>query len=118
SQENEINGFTKAIYSGFTTVEIVNIISNYVIENHNLSGLYHVSSDSISKYDLLNIMKKVYKKDIKINADDNFTLDRSLNSDKFKKITGYKAPDWNTMLQAMHDHVMSDECYKNKPFRK
>ncbi|MDX1810297.1 MAG: SDR family oxidoreductase, partial [Sulfurospirillaceae bacterium] len=46
SQENEINGFTKAIYSGFTTVEIVNIISNYVIENHNLSGLYHVSSDS------------------------------------------------------------------------
>lgn len=26
SQENEINGFTKAIYSGFPTIEIVNIM--------------------------------------------------------------------------------------------
>ncbi len=33
SQENEINGFTKAIYSGFPTIEIVNIISNYVIKS-------------------------------------------------------------------------------------
>lgn len=52
SQENEINGFTKAIYSGFPTIEMVNIISNYVIPNKDLTGLYHVSSDAISKYDL------------------------------------------------------------------
>ena len=34
SQENEINGFP--------TIEMVNIISNYVIPNKELSGLYRV----------------------------------------------------------------------------
>jgi len=118
SQKDEINGYTKAIYSGFPTYEMVNIITNYVISNKELSGLYHVSSDPISKYDLLKIMKDVYKKDIKINSYDDFILDRSLNSNKFQSMTGYKAPSWKSMLSDMYNHVMSDDCYKNKSFRK
>ena len=118
SQKDEINGFTKAIYSGFPTYEMVNIITNYVIPNSNLSGLYHVSSDAISKYDLLQIMKDVYKKDIKINPYNDFILDRSLDSSKFMNATGYKAPSWKVMLSDMHNHVMNDNCYKNKSFRK
>ena len=118
SQENETNGFTKAMYSGFPTIEIVNIISNYVIPNKELSGLYHVSCDAISKYDLLNIMKDVYKKDIKINTFDSFVLDRSMNSDKFKKISGYKSPSWKQLVENMYNHVMNEDCYKNKFFRK
>lgn len=118
SQENEINGFTKAIYSGFPTIEMVNIISNYVIPNKDLTGLYHVSSDAISKYDLLNIMKKIYQKDIKINAFDDFVLDRSMNSDRFKYATGYKSPSWEKLVEDMYQHVISDDCYKNKFFRK
>ena len=101
-----------------STIEIVNIISNYVIPNKELSGLYHVSSDAISKYDLLNIMKDVYKKDIKINTFDSFVLDRSMNSDKFKKISGYKSPSWKQLVENMYNHVMNEDCYKNKFFRK
>ena len=48
SQEKEVNGFTNAIYSGFSTYEMVNIISNYVIPNKHLSGIYHVSSNYIT----------------------------------------------------------------------
>jgi dTDP-4-dehydrorhamnose reductase len=118
AQEGEINGFTKAIYSGFPTYEMVNILTNYVIPNENLSGLYQVSSDPISKYDLLEIMKDVYKKDIIINKYDDFILNRSLNSSRFKAATGYQAPDWKTMLTDMYNHVMSEECYKNKSFRR
>jgi dTDP-4-dehydrorhamnose reductase len=117
SQKDEINGYTKAIYSGFPTYEMVNIIMNYVIPKADLSGLYHVSSEAISKYDLLCIMKDVYKKDIQINPYDDFILDRSLNSDKFMTLTGYKAPSWKSMLSDMYKHVMSDACYKNKSFR-
>lgn len=118
SQKDEINGFTKAIYSGFPTHEMVNIITNYVIPNENLSGLYHVSSDAISKYDLLKIMKDIYKKDIKINPYDDFVLDRSLDSLKFKSLTGYKSPEWRKMLSDMYNYVMTEDCYKNKSFRK
>jgi len=117
-QEKDIKGYTKAIYSGFSTIEMVNIISNYVIPNENLSGLYHVSSEPISKYDLLNIMKKVYKKDIDIHSYDDFVLDRSLNSEKFKKVTGYQPPNWENMISDMYDYVMTNSCYKNKSFRK
>lgn len=118
SQKSEINGFIKAIYSGFPTYEMVNIITRYVIPNESLSGLYHVSSEAIPKYDLLQIMKDVYKKEITINPYHDFVLDRSLESSKFMKATGYKAPSWNRMLSDMHDHVMNDACYKNKSFRK
>ena len=118
SQEGEINGYTKAIYSGFTTYEMANIIMNYVIPNGKLSGLYHVSSTAISKYELLQIIKKVYKKDITINAYNDFILDRSLNSAKFMRITGYKAPSWGSMIEDMHNNVMSEDCYKNKSFRR
>ena len=96
---------------------MVNIISNYVIPDKTLNGLYQVSSDPISKYDLLNIIKDVYQKDIQINKYDDFILDRSLDSTKFKNITGYKSPDWRTMLIDMYKHVMSEDCYKNKSFR-
>ena len=88
------------------------------IPNKDLSGLYHVSSDAISKYDLLNIMKKIYQKDIKINAFDDFVLDRSMNSDRFKYATGYKSPSWKKLVEDMYQHVISDDCYKNKFFRK
>lgn len=118
SQQNDVNGFTKAMYSGFPTIEIVNIISNYVIPNKNLTGLYHVSSDPISKFDLLNILKEIYKKDININPFSDFVLDRSMNSDKFRIATGYVVPSWNQLIENMYNHVMNDECYKNKFFRK
>lgn len=118
SQTGMTKGFTKAIYTGFTTIEMVKIITDYVIPNEELSGLYQVSSDPISKYDLLNIIKKVYKKEISIDAFDDFAMDRSLNSEKFQKITGYKAPTWETMVHNMYTHFMQDDCYINKLYRK
>lgn len=117
SQEKEVNGYVNAIYSGFPTLEIVNIISNYVIPAKQLSGLYHISSEPISKYNLLSIIKKVYEKDIQINPYENFVIDRSMKSEKFKKVTGYNPPSWEKMIEDMHTHVMHDECYKNKFFR-
>lgn len=118
SQEEAIRGFTKAIYSGFPTIELVKIITNYVIPNKNLSGLYHVSSNPVSKYDLLKIMKNVYKKDIMIEAFDDFHMDRSMNSENFQNITGYTSPSWETMIQEMFDHFTTEECYNGKSYRK
>lgn len=117
-QKESVNGYTKAIYSGFTTNEMVNIISNYVIPNEQLSGLYHVSSEAVSKYELLKNVNRIYKKAIEINPYDDFILDRSLNSDKFKTITGYQAPNWDEMIAHMYEYVMNNDCYKNKSFRK
>tara|TARA_B100000242_G_scaffold3345_1_gene1993 strand:+ start:10352 stop:11203 length:852 start_codon:yes stop_codon:yes gene_type:complete len=101
SQNDEIEGFTQAIFSGLTTLELSEVIYRILKDFTNLCGIYHISSTPISKYDLLNLVKKIYKKDIKINSSKKIKIDRSLNSKKFQKKTGIKVSDWETMIKSM-----------------
>lgn len=101
SQEGKVRGFTRAIYTGFPTVEIVNIIAQHVIPNKELTGLYQVSSTPISKYDLLRLVAERYGKQIEIEPDDEFHCDRSLDSSSFRKMTGYMPPSWPEMIKEM-----------------
>ena len=48
--------------------------------NRKLSGLIHLFSEKISKFDLLNIAKGVYGKNIKINPDASIRSDRTLST--------------------------------------
>lgn len=102
SQQENVKGYSKAIFSGLPTVEIASIIRDYVIPNSDLSGLYHVSADPISKYDLLQLVAKEYKHQIKIELDDTFVIDRSLNSTRFREATGYQPPSWGELVKKMH----------------
>ena len=102
SQASRVNGFTNAIYTGLPTVEIADIIADYIIPDKNLSGLYHVSSNPISKYELLNIVSDIYGKKIKINPYDDYFDNKSLISEKFRKITGYQPPDWDVLIGKMY----------------
>ena len=112
SQTNPVNGYTKAIYSGFPTVEFVRILEKYVIPDDRLSGLYQVSSEPISKYDLLNAVAGEYGKQIQIKPYDDFVLDRSLDSSRFRNITGYSPPSWQELVAAMHqDYIENKDDY-------
>lgn len=100
-QEKEVKGYRKVIYSGLTTNELAKVISDYIIPNDKLSGIYHVSAEPINKYALLNIVKRVFKKEIEIVPDDSIVLDRSLNSNKFRNETGYVPPDWHALIEGL-----------------
>lgn len=102
SQDGSVKGFTKAIFSGLPTVEIARIIEKFVFPNPELHGVYHVSADSISKYDLLSIVKEIYGKQIEIVPDDSLVVDRSLDSSRFSMTTGYMPKPWNELIQAMY----------------
>ena len=102
NQEYKIKGYKKAIFSGLTTFELSKVIIEYIIPDYNLHGIYHVSSRSISKFDLLNLVRKVYKKSIDIYPDDSLVINRSLNSQKFKNITKYSPPSWEKMINEMY----------------
>lgn len=108
SQKNPVNGYSKAVFSGLPTNELARVISDYVIPNKSLSGIYHVASDPINKYDLLKKIAQVYKKEILINMESNFIIDRSLNSNRFEKYTGYVAGEWSQLLLNMHDFNKSE----------
>ena len=103
SQENSIKGYNKAIFSGLPTVEIARILENYLIPSNDLYGLYHLSAEPISKYSLLNIVSKIYKKNIIIEKDDQFIVDKSLNSSKFRKETNFFPKKWDQLIKEMKD---------------
>jgi dTDP-4-dehydrorhamnose reductase len=111
AQRGSIQGYTKYIYTGFPTVELANIIKNYVIPNKELKGIYQASSDPISKYELLKLIAQRYEKQININPYDGICLDHSLNSEAFRHATGYKPPPWPEMIAKMYRHYISSALY-------
>jgi dTDP-4-dehydrorhamnose reductase len=103
AQEGEVNGFTRAIFSGLPTVEVARVIRDFIIPNPDLRGVYHLSSAPISKFDLLRMIAEKYGKIIEINADDRLVVDRSLDSSFFQTLTGYTPPPWSELVAAMRE---------------
>ncbi len=93
-------GYEKAIFTGLTARYLAHVISKHVLPCQSLSGLYHLSVNPINKFDLLSKLAKFYKKDIDIIPDSSIQIDRSLNSDSFKKATGFIAPSWDELIDA------------------
>lgn len=112
AQKGEIRGFTKAIYSGLTTIELCRVVERIIMDYPNLSGVYQVASEPISKYELLCALAEKLGskgKEIVINPDDSFVCDRSLSSEKFNKDTGYVAPSWDWMLSELAVQISERE---------
>ncbi len=111
AQQGPIKGFTQAIYSGFPTIEMARILHERVLPNPGLSGVMHVSSQPVSKYELLRLMAERYGKDIVIEPDDDFHCDRSMDSASFRAATGYQPPSWRELVGAMHAHYTGSGLY-------
>jgi dTDP-4-dehydrorhamnose reductase len=101
AQGKECSGYTKAVFSGLPTVILANLIRDVVLKKPDLRGVYHVSAAPISKYNLLKLVAKAYGKQIELIPDDKLVIDRSLNSSRFTKQTGFTAPSWEEMIHAM-----------------
>lgn len=104
SQEQQCNGFVKAIYSGLPTAVLAQLVRDVIIPRPDLSGMYHVASKPISKYDLLCLVAEIYGKSIQIIPDGSLMIDRSLNADRFREATGYVVPEWPELIKAMHSY--------------
>lgn len=94
----QVKGFKRAFYSGVTTNHLADIVGNIIQENPHLLGLYQVTSQTISKYDLLGLLRDAYKLDIEIISDEEFFCDRSMSGDKFRRATGYICPPWPELV--------------------
>ncbi|GAA5444414.1 dTDP-4-dehydrorhamnose reductase [Microbulbifer sp. NBRC 101763] len=102
SQTDQVRGYSKAVFSGLPTIELALVIKDYVITRPELSGLFHVASAPISKYELLCLIAKKYQKSIDIVPDERLVIDRSLNSELFHQATGYIPPTWPELVERMY----------------
>jgi len=101
SQRGSVQGFKNAVFSGFTTLELSRIIERILTEHPGKGGIYHVSSDPISKLDLLTLIKKEMGLGIEIIPTEEPRLDRSLDSTRFRKEFNYTPPTWEEMIREL-----------------
>jgi dTDP-4-dehydrorhamnose reductase len=72
-----------------------------VILHPELTGVWHVAAEPISKYELLSMINEVYDLGVAIEADDSVVCNRSLDGMRFAARTGFVAPPWRTMIEEM-----------------
>ncbi|PKM99015.1 MAG: NAD(P)-dependent oxidoreductase [Elusimicrobia bacterium HGW-Elusimicrobia-3] len=96
-----VKGFRKALFTGLTTNKLAELVGD-LIENHpGLNGLYHVSSETVSKYELLKLMKDAYNLDVQIVPEEGFEMKRDLDGNRFAKATGFVCPPWSRLMAEM-----------------
>lgn len=61
-----IKGFRKAMFTGLTTNRLAEVVGDLIEKQPGLNGLYHVPSETVSKYELLLLMKEAYNLDVEI----------------------------------------------------
>jgi dTDP-4-dehydrorhamnose reductase len=101
NQSVNVRGYTNAVFSGFTTMELANIIIDLIEHHRDLSGLYHVSSDPITKFDLLAMIRDAFGIRVEILPWPDVRIDRSLDSSCFRKATGFSPRAWSPMIADM-----------------
>jgi dTDP-4-dehydrorhamnose reductase len=101
SQTGTVHGYRRVVFSGLPTVELSRIVRDAVLPRPTLSGVFHVASAPITKYDLLKLVAQAYGKTIEIVPDDSVAIDRTLIADRFRLATGYVAPAWPDLVQLM-----------------
>lgn len=101
AQRGTVKGYTKAVFSGFTTLEMSRIVEKVLTAPTPLSGVYHVSSEPISKFDLLTMIRDVLGLTTQIEPDGELQCDRSLDSSRFREALPYRPPAWKSMVEEL-----------------
>jgi dTDP-4-dehydrorhamnose reductase len=98
---SRISGYTRAIFSGLTTTALARVILDAGRAHAGLSGVYHVSADPISKYDVLQLLNDAFDARVEIGRSDDVAIDRSLDSARFRAATGFHPPPWPDLVREM-----------------
>lgn len=95
-QQGTVNGYTKAIWTGQTTLQLAKTME--IAAKEKVHGLYNMVPDnSISKFDLLDLFNRYLRKDkVKIVPADNIVADKSLKRTHWD--FAYKIPDYEKMV--------------------
>lgn len=95
-QKGEVNGFTKAMWTGQTTLQLAKTME--VAAKEKAHGLFNTVPDhSISKYDLLKLFNHYLRDDaVTINPVEGINADKSLKRTRFE--FSYMIPDYEVMV--------------------
>lgn len=113
NQSGEVNGYTEAYWGGVTTLELAKAIDNAL--DNDLTGLVHLTNGhKIAKYNLLQLFKKIWNKNITINPYNGKTADKSLlKSETFNyNVNGYEQMLIDQFNWMVDHHELYETIYK------
>jgi dTDP-4-dehydrorhamnose reductase len=99
----QVKGFRRVWWSGVTSSHLAEVVADVIERHHDVHGLYHLSSDRISKYDLLVGLRDGLHLDIDIQPDEGPLCDRSLDGRRWVQTTGYRCPSWDALIRQLAD---------------
>lgn len=110
-QEGEINGYTNVIWDGVTTLELAKFIYFYLNTDNKLYGIKNLrSTQKVSKYDLLELIKKTYKKPIRINQFNEIMENKTEDNDFLE----YKIPLYEQMIKELFEQSIHNYSNQEK----
>lgn len=111
-----VRGFTRVIWSGVTTNYLAGLVARVIRERSDLSGLYQVASEPLSKHDLLLLLNDACAAGVTVEPDEGPVSDRSLVGDRLAAKTGWKTPSWSELLAGLtSDPTSYDSLRKGTP---
>ena len=96
-----INGYSIAIWSGLTTVEL----SKFIIWSldKDITGIIHATNSiGVSKYDLVKLTDKIFDLNIKLLKNKDYKIDKTLLN---TNINNYNFPSYIKMIEEMKDWI-------------
>ena len=98
--KGNINGFSKAIWSGVTTIQLAKFIHS--LKNYEINGIInYVNNESISKFELLTLFKNIFNKNITIKRDSVYKINKSLVSEFLQEHNDLAVPSYLEMVKEM-----------------
>lgn len=109
-----VQGYERSIFSGLSTLLLADVIAD-VLENHpQLSGIWHVSTTPVTKLRLLELINRAYDAQVEIEPVKGQAIDRSLDSSRFKSVTGFNPPSWEQLIEEMANDPTPYERWRTR----
>ena len=110
----QIKGYNNVLYSGVTSIWVGRVLKKILKYHSELSGIYNISSEPITKYSLLNLINEHFKLGIEITRDTKIKSNKVLISKKFTEITDINPPNWDDLItEFKEDCIVNKSIYKN-----
>lgn len=103
-QSDAVKGFTRVMWNGVTTLELAKALHSLIEQR--ASGIYHLAHpEPISKYELLMLLREVFKLKVAIVPDDHQRINRTLLHTRTD--VDYAVPSYDKMILALREWMRS-----------